>query len=211
VLPAAGSIEGGSDKHPNACNVINLLEFSGTGGAGSAALRLNAVIGLVLDGGTCCTLGEPGCMEAGQGPDGKPCTADDTASTFGAVLPLVTGAAVGELRHANDTSKCIAEGSGRPCNVDTDCQTADIKDEKCADVSDPGKVVACAGAADCHCRVTCGATFCSTVLGGQIFQCSAFANNPSAFVSGSCLAGVFAKTDVPLVGDLVATMEFCGQ
>jgi hypothetical protein len=150
-------------------------------------------------------------MEAGQGPDGKPCTADDTASTFGAVLPLVTGAAVGELRHANDTSKRIAEGSRRPCATDTDCQTGGVTDEKCAEVSDPAKAAPCAGAAGCECRVTCGPTFCSTELTGQMFQCSAFAESPGTSISGSCLAGVFAKTDVPLIGDLLATMQFCAQ
>jgi hypothetical protein len=213
VLPVTGSVQLGNDPEndANACSVVNLLEFSGMGTAGSAVMRLNVSIGLLLDGGTCCTVGEPDCMAAGQGPDGKPCTADDTASSFGAVVPLVTGVATAELRNANNVAGTqVAQGSLRPCATDVDCKTADITDEKCADTSG-ASAVPCAGAANCQCRVACGKGFCSTAATGREFTCPASADSPAIGASGSCLVGVFAQVDVPLVGDLVTTTQFCIQ
>jgi cysteine-rich repeat protein len=103
--------------HPGACNSAPMRTFT-PGGRGAATLTVASELVLLPDSGTCSV--QPN--QNGKGPDGIPCTEDDTLSGEVSVIVLTTGTA--RIRDLNANNQPGVEiGPGQMCGFGQTCMT----------------------------------------------------------------------------------------
>jgi cysteine-rich repeat protein len=174
-------------------------DLTGSGTRGSGIIGVNLSISVILDGGSCCRLGEPGCADSPlKGEDGIPCTMDDEI-TPATIAVATTGTAESAILNADRGPDRIARGSGETCRTTDDCT---VSDETCVDI-DVG--VTCSSvSANCECRVVCNSRECLTRVQGAAADCDALVSDDDAPLE----SGTFALASVLLnspVGDIVIT------
>lgn len=177
--------------------------FTEPGPAGSATATLQLSTSIIVDGGTCCTVGvDSGCMpNVLKGGDGIPCTIDDLNMQFPVPVTLTTGAARAEILDADRRGR-IADGSLTPCRDRSACPSPD---EQCFDTT--SDFVCREGSVECHCRTECNTRPCIASVRGAPFDCDALrADDENQFASGA-----FALAQVALngpLGDAITTAVF---
>jgi cysteine-rich repeat protein len=117
-IAGGGTIEGEDQPHPGVCNGPSVITFTQDGPTGSLVLKVATEMALLPDAGTCRV--EPGMN--GKGPDGIPCTSDDTTRGEVTDAPLTTGTVTVRALDANNVPGFRIE-PGAMCGFDRLCHT----------------------------------------------------------------------------------------
>ncbi len=190
------------NRHAGVCNSPRNLTFSGSQAAGAAIIFQNTAIGLLSDRGECNmdVAGMDPCPYADYGPDCVPCTDDDLDKGVPENNPTTTGSAAAIVYNAgNRANTTITEGSGTPCDDNTDCtETVCGISETCLTAADDSMI----------CGLRCGSLPCQTSSVGAPFTCSLLASNPTGGLGGGAFAVAFPSIDAATIGDNVTSVRF---
>lgn len=208
------------------CNSPIDVNVTGTFQAGDS--RVAFPLGLTIIGA--------GAFATAVGPDGLPCTADDTTDPPSTVrVALTTGTTSISVYDVDNRRLCQGgTRSGTPCTLDSECtgggacklskigpssRNSCTTSSTCPDGEvcvDPSTSKLCAGSSACTCQVICqtdplaGSALrpCTALLDGRAKSCSEFDENRS--LSGLVFGGGFPAFDTS-ASDIVTLFQFTVQ